>query len=80
MTLFVCFLMMVTGRTVSPEPWTVAKPHDEVKIQPGNEVFVSAISNMRFDPCCGKSKVDSKGDLGPLCLLKIRECWWYDRG
>jgi hypothetical protein len=58
------------GRTVIPEPWTVAKPKDEVKIQPGDEVFVSAISKMRFDPCCGKSKVDLKGDLTPLCCSR----------
>ncbi len=58
------------GRTVIPEPWTIAKPQDEVTIQPGDEVFVSAISKMRFDPCCGKSKVDLTGDLTPLCCSR----------
>lgn len=38
-----------------------------MEIQPGDEVYVSASTSLRFDRCCGKSKIDLKGFVQPKC-------------
>ena len=53
------------GRPVISERWKVAKPQDDVKILPGDEVYIS--SDRQFDSCDGKLKVDPKGFVTPKC-------------
>lgn len=56
------------GRTLILEPWVLAEPLDEVKIQPGDEVYVS--SSLRLDSCCGRVKVGLRGLVKPKCCKR----------